>query len=119
MLKIDSAAMAAALDDAMLATDPADYLVRKGVPFRKSHKLVGKAVRKAEAMGCPLRDQPLSEYRDLSSDFDEDLQDVFDFRRSVEARNVRGGTGSAAVRQQIERAALALGEVREGVTQER
>jgi len=118
-LKIDSAAMAAALDDAMLATDLADYLVRRGVPFRQSHGLVGQAVRKAEAMGCPLSELPFSEFRALSTVFDEDLPDVFDFRRSVEARNVRGGTGSAAVRQQIERATLALGEIRDGASQER
>ena len=118
-LKINSEAMAAALDDAMLATDLADYMVRKGVPFRQSHGLVGQAVRKAEAMGCPLRELPLSEFRALSSVFEEDLRDVFDCRRSVETRNLQGGTGSTAVRRQIERAALALGEIRAGATQKR
>jgi len=117
-LRINSGAMAAALDDAMLATDLADYLVLKGVPFRQSHELVGKAVRKAEAVGCPLRELPQSEYQALSSAFDEDLRAVFDYQRSVEARNLQGGTGSAAVRQQIERAALALGEIRDGATQD-
>jgi argininosuccinate lyase len=115
-LRIHPGAMAAALDDSMLATDLADYLVRKGVPFRQSHELVGKAVRKAEATKCTLRDLPLSEYQALSGAFDEDLREVFDFQRSVDARSVRGGTGVAAVRAQIERAKAALGEVSEGAT---
>jgi argininosuccinate lyase len=54
--------MAAALDDAMLATDLADYLVRHGVPFCQSHELVGCAARRAEALGLPLRELPFAEF---------------------------------------------------------
>jgi argininosuccinate lyase len=109
-LKVNTEAMAAALDDAMLATDLADYLVRLGVPFRQSHDLVGHAVRRAEARNLPLRELPLAEFRALSEAFDSDLYAVFDHWRSVEARDSYGGTATAAVRQQIERARSLLGE---------
>jgi len=109
-LKVNAAAMAAALDDAMLATDLADYLVRRGVPFRRSHELVGLAVRRAEELGLPLRELPLAEFQVISEAFDSDLYAAFDHRRSVEARDSYGGTATAAVRQQIERARAALGE---------
>lgn len=107
-LRVNAEAMAAALDDAMLATDLADYLVRRGVPFRQSHELVGRAVRRAEALGVPLRELPLTEFQTISDAFESDLYTVFDHRRSVEARDSYGGTATAAVRQQIERARLLL-----------
>jgi len=107
-LKVNHAAMATALDDAMLATDLADYLVRRGVPFRQSHELVGRAVRRAEALGLPLRELSPTEFQAISDAFDADLYAVFDHRRSVEARDSYGGTATAAVRQQIERARAAL-----------
>jgi argininosuccinate lyase len=103
-LKVHGDRMAAALDDGMLATDLADYLVRKGVPFRQSHHLVGQAVRRAEELGVSLKALPLAEYQVLHPAFAEDLYAVFDFRRSVEARSAEGGTAPAAVRAQIEEA---------------
>ena len=109
-LRVNAQAMAAALDDAMLATDLADYLVRHGVPFRQSHELVGRAVRRAEALGLPLRDLPLAEFQAISEAFDANLYAVFDYRRSVEARDSYGGTATTAVRQQIERAWAVLSE---------
>jgi argininosuccinate lyase len=109
-LKVNAQAMAAALDDAMLATDLADYLVHRGVPFRQSHELVGRAVRRAEALDLPLRELPLSEFQAISDAFDSDLYAVFDHRRSVEARDSYGGTATASVRQQIERARSLLRE---------
>ena len=109
-LKVNAEAMAAALDDAMLATDLADYLVRRGVPFRQSHELVGRAVRRAEMLGLPLRELPLAKFQAISDAFESDLYAVFDHRRSVEARDSYGGTATAAVRQQIERARTVLCE---------
>ncbi len=103
-LHVDRERMAAALDDALLATDLADYLVRRGVPFRQSHHLVGQVVRRAEALGLPLRDLPLDEYQAIHPAFAEDLYALFDFRRSVAARSVVGGTAPAAVREQIAQA---------------
>jgi argininosuccinate lyase len=107
-LKVNAERMAAALDDAMLATDLADYLVRRGVPFRESHGLVGQAVKQAEALGVTLGKMPLAEYQAIHSAFGEDLFAVFDFRKSVEARQTRGGTAPSAVRAQIQRARAVL-----------
>jgi len=109
-LKVNGEVMAAALDDGMLATDLADYLVRRSVPFRQSHELVGRAVRQAEALGLPLSELPLAEFGAISTLFDENLYAAFDYRRSVEAKDSYGGTATVAVRQQIERAAAALRE---------
>jgi len=103
-LKVNGERMAAALVEAMLATDLADYLVRQGVPFRQSHHLVGEVVRRAEALGVSMSQLPLAEYQAVSPAFAEDVYEVFDFERSVEARGAEGGTAPAAVRVQIERA---------------
>ncbi len=103
-MRVNRARVEAALDDGMLATDLADYLVRKGVPFRESHHLVGRAVRRAEELGVPLKELALGEYRAIHPAFDEDVYLVFNFHRSVEMRNVEGGTATGAVRLQIERA---------------
>jgi argininosuccinate lyase len=107
-LKVNTANMAAALDDALMATDLADYLVQKGVPFRESHHLVGQVVRKAEEYGATLKELDLAVYQVVYSGFSADVFDVFDFRRSVAARNVDGGTAPQAVRDQIERAKALL-----------
>lgn len=103
-LRVDRSRVEAALDSGMLATDLADYLVRKGIPFRESHHLVGRAVRRAEELGVSLRELELGEYQAIHPAFGEDVYAVFDFRRSVEMRNVEGGTATAAVRAQIEHA---------------
>jgi len=108
-LKIHPQRMAEALDDGMLATDLADYLVRRGVPFRRSHHLVGQVVRRALEQRVPLQELPLGEFREVAEEFGEDVYQVFDFRRSVEARDSYGGTATQAVRQQLARARERLG----------
>jgi len=111
-LAVNAARMTAALDDALLATDLADYLVRKGVPFRESHHMVGQAVRRAEELGVSLKEIGLADYRAIHCKrgdvFGEDVYAVFDFQRSVEARDVEGGTAPGAVRVQIEQAKALL-----------
>ncbi|MGC9468153.1 MAG: argininosuccinate lyase [Anaerolineae bacterium] len=96
--------MEAALRDELLATDLADYLVRKGVPFRESHRLVGQVVRKAEEHNCGIRELPLADYRDVSPHFEADIDQVLDFRKALERRDVTGGTASVSVAAQIEEA---------------
>jgi argininosuccinate lyase len=109
-LKVKAGRMEAALDDAMLATDLADYLVCRGVPFRESHRLVGRAVRQAEEKGVILKELELGEYQAIHPAFDADVYDVFDFMRSVNARAVEGGTAPSAVRVQIARARQRLSD---------
>lgn len=101
-LSIRPERMRAALGDELLATDLADTLVRRGVPFRQSHELAGLAVKRSEALGVSLRDLPLAEYQAISPQFGPDVVGVFDFEQSVEQRAVYGGTARAAVLQQIE-----------------
>jgi argininosuccinate lyase len=102
--------MRAALDDAMLATDLADYLVERGVPFREAHKAVGALVREAEARGASLSALPYEAFRATNAAFDEDTLNVFNFARSAAARRVSGATAPAAVREQIEQAQTCLAQ---------
>ena len=109
-LKVNRERMAAALDAATLATDLADYLVRKGVPFRQSHHLVGEAVRRAEALGVMLPELDLVEYQAIDPSFAEDVYACFDFQASVAARDAQGGTAPRAVGTQIEQARALLAQ---------
>lgn len=108
-LKVNAERMASSLDNGILATDLADYLVLKGIPFRESHRLVGELVRLAEERGLALRKLRLEDFKSISQAFEADVYEVFDFRRSVEKKSSRGGTAPEAVREQIERARTALG----------
>ena len=92
----------------LLATDLADYLVRKGVPFRESHEIVGRAVREAEDSGVALEDLTLHVYRALHPAFDQDVFEVFSWESSVEARAAPGGTAREAVLAQLAEARAAL-----------
>lgn len=101
-LSVDGARMAQALSPDMLATDLADYLVRKGVPFRETHHVVGAAVSLAEGEGILLSDLSLDALRSLHSAFDGDVAQTWSYRGSVERRDVLGGSSGRAVREQIE-----------------
>ncbi len=110
-LTVHPAALRGALSADMLATDLADYLVRKGVPFRETHHVAGAAVQMAELQGIPLSELGVDDLRRLHDAFDEDVAEVWDFTASVERRSAAGGTARAAVEAQIEalRAWLAAG----------
>jgi argininosuccinate lyase len=103
-LTIHADRMKAALDASMLATDLADYLVQRGVPFREAHGLAGRAVKKAIEWGVSLDRLPAYEWKTISPLIEEDVASVFDFTTSVNRRSVIGGTGSAAVKDQLEEA---------------
>ena len=92
------------------ATDLADYLVRKGVPFRNAHELVGKAVALALGRGVALPDVPLEALRGLSPLFEADFRDAVTVDASLAARNVYGGTGPKAVEQELAEARALLEE---------
>lgn len=100
-LQTNPAAMRAALSPEMLATDLADYLVRKGVPFREAHHVAGAAVQMAELQGAPLSQLTLEDLQKLHSAFDADVETVWSFEASVERRDVEGGTSRRAVLAQI------------------
>ncbi|NLX10902.1 MAG: argininosuccinate lyase [Chloroflexi bacterium] len=92
-LAIDEARMRGALVEGMLATDLADYLVGRGVPFRQAHHLAGQVVRRAETQGVPLSALTLADYRAISDVFEDDVRAVFDFDAAVARRAAHGGTG--------------------------
>ena len=96
--------MRAAIDPGMLATDLADYLVRKGLPFRQAHTVVGQAVQLAGVSGKPLDALSLPEFQHLSSLIDSDVYRVFDPQQSVARRNVPGGTAPEAIKMQLQNA---------------
>lgn len=103
-LSVKADRMQAALDPALLATDLADYLVARGVPFREAHAVTGRAVRRAIELGIKLDQLPLTELQAIHPVFDEAVTSVFDFQAAIERRSVTGGTGSLAVQAQIEEA---------------
>jgi argininosuccinate lyase len=94
--------MRAVIDAQVLATDLADYLVQRGVPFRQAHGAVGQAVRRAEALGIPLPALPLGEWQAIHPAFASDLFNTFDIDQSLARRSAWGGTAPQAVREQLE-----------------
>ena len=101
--------MLAALDDAMLATDLADELVRRGVPFREAHHVSGRLVREAEATGVRLRDLPAASLAQAHAALGAEVAGLFDFTRSAASRAVPGGTAPSAVREQLTQAKHEVG----------
>jgi argininosuccinate lyase len=93
----------------MLATDLADYLVDRGVPFRQAHALTGQAVRLACERGKPLDQLTLAEFQSITPVFAEDVYDVFDPMQSVSRRSAIGGTAPEAVKLQLQQAKACLG----------
>jgi len=103
-LKINRERMEAAANDPNLfATDLAEYLVKKGTPFRKAHEIVGKLVAHTGAKETPLDQVPLREMRKFSPLFDVDLANVFDIRRSLSGRRAIGAPSPENIAAQIKR----------------
>jgi argininosuccinate lyase len=102
--------MRQAIDSSMMATDLADYLVNKGVPFRKAHELAGKVVRAAWEGKVRMEELPLEAYQAIGSvssasqskgPFEADVYQVFDPMKSIEKRNAVGGTSLQSVKKQL------------------
>ncbi len=106
--------MRAALDSQLLATDLADHLVHRGVPFRDSHEVVGRLVRRAEEAGLSLAELPMSTFREEHPAFGDDVQQVFDWLRSADSRDSVGGTSRQAVARQIAEARRRLADAAPG-----
>ena len=98
-----AACLAAASDPALLATDLADYLVRKGMPFRQAHHLVGSVVALAEKSGKPLNKLSRAELQSVDKTFGRDALDVFDLARAMARRNMIGAPGTKEVAKQLAR----------------
>ncbi|MFN2297883.1 MAG: argininosuccinate lyase [Anaerolineales bacterium] len=95
---------AAAVDDGMFATEAADYLVEKGIPFREAHGAAGKAVRRSIELGVDLSAMDGGEWRKIHPAFGADIGGVFQVDRALARRNAKGGTAPEAVQEQLERA---------------
>jgi len=90
-----------AIDSTMMATDLADYLVDKGIPFRETHAIAGKIVRLAEEKKVGMEKMPLEAYQAECPEFEADVYQVFDALKSIEKRNAVGGTSLKSVTMQI------------------
>ena len=95
---------AAALQGYATATDLADYLVKKGLPFRDAHEAVAKAVKACELRSCDLADLSIAELREFSPLIEDDIVQVLTLEGSVAARNHPGGTAPTQVIDAIKRA---------------
>ena len=101
-MAVNEERMRAACDDGFLtATDLADYLAKKGVPFRKAHEITGKIVRHCEERGARLKDLSLKDLRAFSKAIGEDVRSAISLTNSVRLRKTRGGTGAEAVRARL------------------
>ncbi len=93
--------MKAAVTSSMMATDLADYLVRKRVTFREAHGAVGQLVREAEEKGVEMTALPFASFKSANAAFEPDVMDELSPNTSLGHRNLDGGTGPEAVRRQI------------------
>ena len=109
-LTVNRERMRLAIDASMLATDLADYLVERGVPFREAHAAAGSAVRLAASKGVALDQLEDEDWRSLG-DFGPDVRSVFDPMKSIARRSAIGGTAPGAVIAQLEKAWELLKEI--------
>ncbi|KAI1005266.1 putative argininosuccinate lyase [Podosphaera aphanis] len=100
-LQVNPDKMQESLDPFMLATDLADYLVKKGVPFRETHHISGQCVAYSEKTGIPMNKMSLSEFQNIDNRFGDDVLAVFDYEHSVEMHSALGGTSKNRVMEQV------------------
>jgi len=110
-LKINADNMSASILPTLSATDMADYLVDKGVPFREAHGIVGQLVLLAEKQGQDLTTLSLNEMQAISQHFTEDIMDAFDVNTALERRGAIGGTSSKSLDIQLQSAKDALSKL--------
>jgi len=97
----ESKLAAASADPALLATEAADYLVKKGIPFRQAHDLVGNLLREAQRQAKSWTQLPLEDFRRISPAFDADVIYVLQLAAALQSKNVPGGTAESSVRAAI------------------
>lgn len=108
--------MKSVMDAQLLATDLADYLVRRGVPFRTTHEVVGRLVRISEERSVPLSAFTVEDFREAHEAFEDDVLEVFDWQASVDAREAAGGTALSSVDAQLTEAASRIESARSGLS---
>jgi argininosuccinate lyase len=109
-ITVNAPAMQAAAEKGYAtATDLADYLVKKGQPFRDAHETVARAVRAAQEQGCDLSQLPLATLQGFHPAIEDDVYQVLSLRGSLNARDATGGTAPAQARAQIARHRARLG----------
>ncbi len=108
-LTFNVARMRAAVSSSMMATDLADYLVRRRVTFRDAHGAVGRLVREAEEKGIELSELPFSSFEAAHAVFERDVLDELRPETSIAHRDLEGGTGPSAVKIQLKSAVALLG----------
>lgn len=101
--------LASTQEDFSNATELADYLAKKGLPFREAHEIVGKLVLECSKSGFYLQDIPFSRYQKLSPLIEEDIYQVLQSHTAVQKRNSLGGTGFEQISLELERAKQDLG----------
>ena len=102
--KVDQVRCAEAVGDPnLLATDLADYLVNRGLPFRKAHEVIGRAVARCSELGCGLDLLPVSEYQALSPLFEDTVHEILQVHRSMEARKAIGAPAPGNVAAELAR----------------
>lgn len=107
-LSVQADKMASQLEPSLLATDLADYLVKKGMPFRQAHGVVGQVVQFAEQRQITLADLTVANFQSIDELFGEDVLAALSVEGALASRNVEGGTAVSAIKRQIEQAKAAL-----------
>jgi len=108
-LKVNEEAMSEQAKKGYLAaTDVADYLAKKGMPFRQAHEIVGNLVLLCDKRNCGLEDLTLEDFQKASTHFEKDILGSLDIEAIVAARNTTGGTGNKAVKLQLKQAQKSL-----------
>ena len=104
-----AACAAASADPLLLATDLADYLVKKGMPFRNAHHVVGAVVALAEITQRPLNELTVADLRGVDPTFSPDVKHVFDLKKAMARRTIVGAPGTKEVQRQLARWRKLLG----------
>ena len=102
--RLNTARMETVIDDTVLATDIADYLVMRGVPFRTSHEIVGAVITDVIKRGVLLRDLSVQDFQGYSPVFKKDILEIINLSKSIDRKRTLGSTSRASVSRQIKKA---------------
>ncbi len=101
------------MDDSILATDLADALVLEGMPFRETHEIVGKMIKKSEALNCSFLDLPNTEWKKIKNGLK--IKEKISFKASTDQRNIYGGTSHSSIKKQLKKAQDILHSIKKNI----